>query len=151
METEFDAIIIGAGPAGSTTAILLARYGWRVALVEKQCFPRRKVCGECIAATNLPLLEELGIGKEFSTHAGPALRQIALMAGDRTIRADFPPYLDTCHRWGVALSREHLDTLLLAQALRCGVQLFQPWIARGIDGGPGCFHCRISEAHSARN
>ena len=45
--------IVGAGPAGSAAAILLARAGWSVALVERQRFPRRKVCGECIAASNL--------------------------------------------------------------------------------------------------
>ena len=54
MRAAFDAVIVGAGPAGSTAAILLARAGWRVALVERQTFPRRKVCGECIAASNLP-------------------------------------------------------------------------------------------------
>jgi flavin-dependent dehydrogenase len=37
MRTEFDAIIVGAGPAGAAAAILLARAGWSVALVEKQC------------------------------------------------------------------------------------------------------------------
>jgi flavin-dependent dehydrogenase len=77
MKTRFDAVIIGAGPAGSTAAILLARAGWSVALVEKQRFPRRKVCGECIAASNLPLLHALGIGKQFDISAGPELRQIA--------------------------------------------------------------------------
>ncbi|MBC7734992.1 MAG: FAD-dependent monooxygenase, partial [Bacteriovorax sp.] len=60
MRTEFDAVIVGAGPSGSAAAILLARAGWAVALVEKQAFPRRKVCGECIAASNLPLLHALG-------------------------------------------------------------------------------------------
>ncbi|MEO8808750.1 MAG: FAD-dependent oxidoreductase, partial [Rhodanobacter sp.] len=53
MSTHYDAIIVGAGPAGSTAAILLAKAGWSVALVEKHAYPRRKVCGECIAATNL--------------------------------------------------------------------------------------------------
>ena len=75
MQTEFDAIIIGGGPAGSSAAILLARAGWSVALVEKQIFPRRKVCGECIAASNLPLLEALGIGVAFEAAAGPELRR----------------------------------------------------------------------------
>ena len=59
--TRFDALIVGAGPAGSSAAALLARAGWSVAIVEKQAFPRRKVCGECVAASNLPLLEALGI------------------------------------------------------------------------------------------
>ena len=59
MSAHFDAIIIGAGPAGSAAAILLARAGWSVALVVRQPFPRRKVCGECIAASNLPLPEKI--------------------------------------------------------------------------------------------
>ena len=66
-KNRFDAVIVGAGPAGSTAAILLARAGWSVALVEKQRFPRRKVCGECLAASNLPLLDALGIGVAFAT------------------------------------------------------------------------------------
>ena len=53
MSTTFDAIIIGAGPAGSTAAIRLASAGWSVAIAEKRQFPRRKVCGECMAASNL--------------------------------------------------------------------------------------------------
>ena len=82
--TDYDAIIVGAGPAGSSAAILLARAGWSIALVEKQRFPRRKVCGECIAASNLPLLDALGIGAEVAAQAGPELRGVALMRGDRT-------------------------------------------------------------------
>jgi len=74
MRAAFDAVIIGAGPAGCAAAILLARAGWSVALVEKQRFPRRKVCGECIAASNLPLLDSLGVGAAFATCAGPELR-----------------------------------------------------------------------------
>ena len=64
MSARFDAVIVGAGPAGSSAAILLARAGWSVALVERQRFPRRKVCGECIAASNLALLDALGVGAE---------------------------------------------------------------------------------------
>ena len=62
MQTRLDAVIVGAGPAGASAAILLARAGWSVALVEKTPFPRRKVCGECISAGSFPLLEALGLG-----------------------------------------------------------------------------------------
>ena len=116
MQTDFDAIIIGAGPAGSSAAIRLAGAGWSVALVEKQSFPRRKVCGECIAASNLPLLDALGIGKAFEAVAGPELRQVALMRGERTIIADLPAAEDEKYLWGRALGRETLDTLLHADA-----------------------------------
>ncbi|WP_136622814.1 FAD-dependent oxidoreductase, partial [Mesorhizobium sp. 10.2.3] len=43
--STYDAVIIGAGPAGSSAALTLARRGWAVAIVEKSAFPRRKVCG----------------------------------------------------------------------------------------------------------
>ena len=75
---EYDAIIVGAGPAGSTAAILLASAKWSVALIEKQTFPRRKVCGACIAASNMPILAALGIGDALARSAGPELREVAL-------------------------------------------------------------------------
>src|ERR1035437_11110531 len=109
MTSKFDAVIVGAGPAGSSAAIILARAGWSVALIEKQSFPRRKVCGECIAASNLPLLEALGIGAAFEGAAGPELRQVALMRGDQTIIADLPAAAHEKYRWGRALGRETLD------------------------------------------
>lgn len=151
MPSDFDAIVIGAGPAGSSAAILLAGSGWRVAMVEKQNFPRRKVCGGCIAASNLPLLDALGIGKAFAGLAGQPLRHVALMAGDQTIRAEFPPYAQGKQAWGTALGREYLDALLLQQALHCGVEVFQPWTARAVEGGPGQFRCHIGMMHSAKS
>ncbi|HEV2612738.1 MAG TPA: FAD-dependent oxidoreductase [Noviherbaspirillum sp.] len=146
--THYDAIIIGAGPAGASAAILLSRQGWRVAVVEKQRFPRRKVCGECIAASNLPLLDELGIGKAVADLAGAPLRQVALMMGEQTVRAPFPAFADGRHPWGVALGREVLDTLLLEQAARSGADVFQPWAARSIDGGPGAYRCHVGKVHA---
>src|SRR5260370_41391518 len=69
--TLMDALIIGGGPAGSTAALLLAKAGWSVGLVEKSRFPRRKVCGEFLSATNLPLLRHLGVADSFRKWAGP--------------------------------------------------------------------------------
>ncbi len=46
----YDALVIGGGPAGAVSALLLARAGWNVAVVEKERFPRGKVCGEFISA-----------------------------------------------------------------------------------------------------
>ncbi|MEO8013567.1 MAG: NAD(P)/FAD-dependent oxidoreductase [Polaromonas sp.] len=143
MNTHFDAIIIGAGPAGSTAAVLLARAGWSVALVEKQRFPRRKVCGECLAASNLPLLDALGIGAEFDASAGPELRQVALMQGPRTFIADLPAANLPDRAWGRALGRETLDTLLLAQARAIGALVLQPWSVQALGGSVGDHWCEV--------
>lgn len=116
----FDALVIGAGPAGSSTALLLSRAGWNVALVEKSEFPRRKVCGEFISSASLPVLEACGVAKEFVSAAGPVVTRVGLYAGDTMLTS--PREKD----WGRALGREHLDTLLRDAAVRAGVTLFQP-------------------------
>ena len=143
MKTSYDAIIVGAGPAGSTAAILLASAGWSVALIEKQPFPRRKVCGACIGASNLPLLASLGIGDAFAQLAGPELRQVALYCGDRVVQAPLPAVPNARHPWGRALGREAFDLLLLERARAVGVNLWQPWSMRTFDRSAGVFRCGI--------
>ncbi|MEO7007906.1 MAG: FAD-dependent monooxygenase, partial [Caldimonas sp.] len=143
MQTDFDAIIVGAGPAGSTAAILLAQAGWSIALVEKQAFPRRKVCGECIAASNLPLLHALGVGAAFEAGAGAELRRVALLRGARKVVAELPPAADPRWRYGRALGRETLDTLLLERARSAGAVVLQPWSVQEIGGVPGAHRCEI--------
>lgn len=143
--TQYDAIIVGGGPAGSTAAILLAQAGWSVALIEKQAFPRRKVCGECIAATNLPLLHALGIGAAFDALAGPELQHVALYAGDAKLHAPLPAF-DEPHPWGRALGREHLDTLLLARAAEVGATVLQPRTAKRVTREGAVHVCHTVDA-----
>jgi flavin-dependent dehydrogenase len=141
MQTHYDAIIVGAGPAGSSAAILLARAGWSVALLEKQHFPLRKVSGECIAASNFALLESLGIGSAFNAAAGPELSQVALMSGGRQIVADLPVAVHDKYPWSRALGRDSLEAMLLAQAKLAGVRVFQAWAALGFQGTRGDWRC----------
>jgi 2-polyprenyl-6-methoxyphenol hydroxylase-like FAD-dependent oxidoreductase len=143
--TCFDAIIVGGGPAGSTAAILLAQAGWSIALIEKQAFPRRKVCGECIAATNLPLLCKLGIGEAFNALAGPELRNVALYAGKARLHAPLPAF-DATYPWGRALGREHLDTLLLARAAEVGASVLQPCTVKRIARDGALHVCHTIDA-----
>lgn len=146
MSRTHDAIIIGAGPAGATAAILLAQAGWSVALIEKQQFPRRKVCGECVAAPNLALLEKLGVSASVDLHAGADLRQVALMCGKETIIADLPPVSDGCFAWGRAMGREHLDAVLLEKAAQVGADVLQPWAVKSVSGSLGSYDCEIAPA-----
>ncbi|MDP1650856.1 MAG: FAD-dependent oxidoreductase [Rubrivivax sp.] len=147
--TTFDAVIVGAGLAGSTAAIQLARGGWAVALIERQRFPRRKVCGECIAASNLPLLQALGVGDAFHALAGPELRRVTLLQGERAVTADLPPADHDRYAWGRALGRDTLDGLLLDQARAAGATVFQPWAVQTIRGTAGAWHCELRALDSA--
>src|SRR5690348_10279058 len=127
---RFDAIIIGGGPGGATAAAILAKAGWSTVVVEQQVFPRRKVCGEYLSATNWPLLEGLGASAAFAESAGPEVRRVALLSGRSSVTAELPPgRVNGSVRWGRALSRERLDTLLLRQAQDSGAFVLQPWQA----------------------
>jgi menaquinone-9 beta-reductase len=150
---SFDAIVIGGGPAGSTTALLLARAGWSVAVVERMVFPRRKVCGEFLSAANLPLLRHLGVADAFLELAGPEVKRVGLFARHRRIIARMPQLENERHGWGRALGRDHLDGLLLARAAEAGAQIFQPWSVSAVSpssvrivGGPA----RTERALAAR-
>lgn len=125
-----DVLIIGAGPGGAAAARLLAQAGWRVALVEKAEFPRRKVCGEFISATSLPVLKACGVAASFIAAAGPPVTHLGIYAGN-TVLAQRRE-----RSWGRALGREHLDVMLRDAAVAAGAELYQPaevteWIRAG--------------------
>lgn len=145
----FDVLIVGAGPAGAAAAIQLARAGWSVALVERQRFPRRKVCGECIAASNMPLLQSLGVGDALRARAGAELRRVTLLHGEDSVTADLPAADHERFAWGRALGRETLDSLLLEQARAAGACVFQPWTVQAIQGTPGAWHCDLRGLESS--
>ena len=137
--STFDALIIGGGPGGATSALLLAKAGWSVALVEKATFPRGKVCGEYLSPANLPLLRHLGVAESFLELAGPDVRQVGLFSGDHVVTADMPgprTGAGMSDAWGRALGRDHLDMLLLQRAAAAGAPLaaFAPFAVPELRG-----------------
>jgi flavin-dependent dehydrogenase len=147
--TSFDAVICGAGPAGTAAAILLARLGWRVMLVEQQRYPRQKVCGECMSAGSLALLDALGIGAAVRERAGPELREVAWIGGDARVIAELPPCHTGPYLYGRALGRDHLDTLLVERASRVGVELRQPAKLKAVRAHAAGFDCFLAADRGA--
>jgi flavin-dependent dehydrogenase len=139
-----DAMVLGGGPAGAVAARVLAHAGWSVALVEKSAFPRRKVCGEFVSATSLPLLFAHGIGEDYLAQAGPEIRRVGLFASDAVLLSDMPAAENGVGRWGRALSREHLDVLMIDAARAAGAKLWQPWKAIALRRDGDVYRCTLA-------
>ncbi|WP_454783733.1 NAD(P)/FAD-dependent oxidoreductase [Legionella sp. WA2024007413] len=141
-----DVLIIGGGPSGATTALLLAQAGWSVGLVEKKKFPRRKVCGEFISVTSLPLIQKLGLEEFYLTNCGPEIQKVGLYADDLILTANMPSIGASRNLWGRALGREYLDTELVNRAKLEGVCVWQPCEALSVQRSKdGLFLCSIKE------
>lgn len=108
----WDALVIGAGPAGSMAAIQLARKGVQVLLVEKRTFPRWKVCGCCLNAQALAVLAAAGQDGLISRFGGVVLNQLKLGYRGNQISLALPG--------GHALSRERFDQALVESAIASG-------------------------------
>ncbi len=148
MNTGYDVVILGGGPSGATAAVLLAQSGWKVAIVEKAKFPRRKVCGEFISGTTWSLLRQLGVADPLMEIAGPVVRRVGVYAGDAMITAQLASPTGKAEDGGRAIGREHLDSLLLKRAADAGADVLQPFslasFVENIDG----YVCNIIDKRS---
>jgi flavin-dependent dehydrogenase len=144
MQEAYDAIVVGGGPSGAAAAVLLAQAGWRVGVVEKVPFPRRKVCGEFISATTWPLLGRLGVSGQLLKIAGPPVRRVGVYAGNVMVTAKLVSTTGLAQSGGGrAVGREHLDTLLLQRAAIAGATIWQPWaLAQFVERDRG-YDCTI--------
>lgn len=143
--TDLDAVIIGGGPAGSVAGLRLAIAGWQVAVVERAMFPRRKVCGEFLSATNWEFLQQLGISPDFDAQAGPQIQRVAIFnRSPRPVTAGLPAVsTETSPPWGRALTRDCLDSLLLNKAARRGAVVMQPMRCTEIARDDHTWLCQI--------
>lgn len=130
---DFDAVVVGAGPAGSIAALVLARAGARVALVDRSSFPRDKACGDLIGPRGVQVLQELGVripnfgrGRDILV-VGPS--------GGRARLPAFPGRTYAGH--GIIAPRHVFDDILRNEAIAAGATPIEARIvaaSRGTDG-----------------
>ncbi|MFK7832241.1 MAG: NAD(P)/FAD-dependent oxidoreductase [Winogradskyella sp.] len=114
---NFDVIIIGGGLAGLTSAIHLAKNSFKVLLIEKNNYPKHKVCGEYISNEVLPYLEFLGFNP-FEFGAKKISNFELTTHNNKSIKANLP-------LGGFGMSRFEMDLQLYKLALKNGVTVLQ--------------------------
>lgn len=108
-----DVLVVGGGPAGSATALLLARAGVAVRIVERARFPRTKVCGEYLNAGAVEALARLGLVDAVRVASEP-------LRGVRIFAAGAVPIALAFARPALACARSRLDAILLDAAIGAG-------------------------------
>jgi menaquinone-9 beta-reductase len=120
---DADVIVVGAGPAGATTAYHLARTGLDVLLLEKTAFPREKVCGDGLTPRAVTQLVKMGI--DTSPEAG-WLHNHGLRIYGGGMRLELPwPDLAAYPANGLVRKRTDFDEILARQAQKAGARLHE--------------------------
>jgi menaquinone-9 beta-reductase len=118
----FDVAIVGGGPAGSSCAAFCAAAGLRAAVLEREKFPREKVCGDCLNPACWPILRRLELAERVRSLPYGKLDHVEFIGiGGRCVTVDLPVGDDA----EIAVKRSRLDQLLLDRARELGATVFE--------------------------
>ncbi|HWO99991.1 MAG TPA: NAD(P)/FAD-dependent oxidoreductase [Methylococcus sp.] len=130
--TECDVLVIGGGPAGSTTAALLAERPYRVILLEKCHHPRFHI-GESLLPANLPLFQRLGIEEEIERIGMRKWgAEFISPAHDASVLFEFSETWNPSLAYAYQVRRSEFDHILIRNAARRGAEVLEGWQARSV-------------------
>ena len=130
MNLNFDILVVGAGPAGSTCAAICAQAGLSTLIIEKARFPREKVCGDCINPGCWPILERLGVAAAMMALPHSKISTVEFI--DRKGRS-IPIPLPPSARGEMAVKRSLFDQVLLERAVQSGAEAVQGEVLNAIE------------------
>src|SRR5713101_6516925 len=125
----FDVAIVGGGPGGSACAAFCAAAGLRTLLLEREKFPREKVCGDCLNPACWPVLRRLGIAERVCQLPHGILNAVEFIAiGGRKIAVD----LSSGEESEIAIKRSLFDDLLLRRVRELGAHIYEETTVRAL-------------------
>jgi menaquinone-9 beta-reductase len=120
---RWDAVVVGAGPAGATTALLLARAGASVLLLDRAGFPRDKACSEYLSPATTEILERLDGDVLAAVEAAAHAKLFGMKVVAPNGAAMCGRFRGGPHSYSFALPRTAFDTILVAAAARAGAHV----------------------------
>lgn len=126
-----DVIVVGAGPGGSTTAMALAQKGYDVLLLDRQTFPRDKICGDAVPATALELLYGLGMEEKIRAANFYYIDKIRLVS-PKGYSMDAALQEEEHVTQSAIVPREKFDVLLQEHAVASGAEFMQAHVKEPI-------------------
>ncbi len=143
MNNGYQVAVIGGGPAGTSTALRLARMGLDVCLLEKNDFPREVLCGEFLSNEVSRELKDLGLYDKFLALNPNRINSFRLINDDSTeLNVDFSFE-------SFAVKRSVFDNFLLKEAERSGVRIYQPAEVKNINKENGKFVLDVKDGENS--
>ncbi|MGI8555340.1 MAG: NAD(P)/FAD-dependent oxidoreductase [Pyrinomonadaceae bacterium] len=118
-------VIVGAGPAGASAAIRLAQNGFQVVLIEREKFPREKLCGEFISPECFAHFRELGVLDKMKAAGGDSIAETFFYAPNGKSVNVPSKWFGGAAESALGLSRAAMDFQLLERATKAGVEVLQ--------------------------
>jgi len=117
MSYDYDTIIVGGGPAGTTCALYAERMGLKVLLVDKKKFPRDKICGDAISGKSIQYLQELGLDKEVEKVPHVLVYSVVFSSpNEKVINIPFASSEHEAKMYGFICRRYYFDNVLFQAA-----------------------------------
>jgi flavin-dependent dehydrogenase len=143
----FDVAIVGGGPAGSVCAAFCTAAGLRTVLIDRERFPREKVCGDCLNPECWPILRQLGIDQRVRESSHAKLASVAFIGlHDRRMEIELPQGKDA----EIAIKRSVFDALLLDRARQLGAEIRETSTLTSLEKTNGDYKLTIGDALACR-